>query len=478
MSANLLKSRFTFLAALLLFLPSLARSFEIPYFFTDPLRTLPDVVNKGVVLPGDTSPFPGQTQKDFSRQLTLAESVDLALSNNQKVKSAWADIKLQAASLGEAYSAYLPTINVFLNWTKDEIRYSDSRYTSIDMNRYTIQASSTWKIADFGGRAANRRSAEFLLAASVASHDAALQEALGGVIQAYFGAVTANAALKAKTIDEQIAKDTLNSAKVREAKGVVSQSDTLRAATALAKATLEMNRAHGDYKKAVAVLGHYLGLTGYTEISLPHELDSHGEAENKELRFWLDKAISTHPSIVAARKQLDAAKQQVTVAKSSGMPSINFNANYYQNTRPGEAVTPSGARETTLTAALSIPIFDGFGSTYKLRGAQAQMEQKASSLADMEQQIAMTIVKAHADASSALKNLESSSDLLRSAQNALIVSQRKYEKGAADITELLSTQSALADAWQERVRCLAEWHSARLQLLTSAGQMGRFAVGK
>lgn len=44
--------------------------------------------------------------------------------------------------------------------------------------------------------------------------------------------------------------------------------------------------------------------------------------------------------------------------------------------------------------------------------------------------------------------------------------------------KILSTQSALADARQERVRCLAEWHSARLRLLASAGQMGRFAVNE
>lgn len=58
----------------------------------------------------------------------------------------------------------------------------------------------------------------------------------------------------------------------------------------------------------------------------------------------------------------------------------------------------------------------------------------------------------------------------------LAASQRRYDKGAADIVEILSTQAALADAWNELVRCLAEMQSARLHLLASAGRMGRFAV--
>jgi outer membrane protein len=54
--------------------------------------------------------------------------------------------------------------------------------------------------------------------------------------------------------------------------------------------------------------------------------------------------------------------------------------------------------------------------------------------------------------------------------------QRKYEKGAADILEILQTQAALTDAQKERISSLSDWHSARLRLLASVGFMGREAV--
>ena len=145
------------------------------------------------------------------------------------------------------------------------------------------------------------------------------------------------------------------------------------------------------------------------------------------------------------------------------------------NTAPGGATT-SGSYETTVIVGMTVPLFDGFASTYKLRGAQAQVEKKKAVLAETEEQVTMEIVKVYADADSARLNLDSSAIIITSAQSALAVSQRKYDKGAADITELLSTQTALADAWNERVRCLAEWHSARLQLLVTAGKLGRGAV--
>jgi outer membrane protein len=454
----------------------LAQAMEFPYLFSDPLRTLPDIVTKGVTLPGDPAPVPQTVQKDFSQPLSLGDAVDLALSNNQQVKGAWAEIKTEAAALGGAYATYLPTIKGTAGFTKDSITYSDTRYPSVNANRYTLQASATLRLFDFGGRGANRRSAENILVAAIASYNATIQDILTKVIQAYFDATTARASLTAKTDDEEIARNTLRSAQDREAGGTTSHSDTLRAATALAKASLDKNRAQGDYQKAMAVLRHYLGLPGKTEFILPPELsEAHGAADVTELDGWLEEAQKSHPAIMAARKQLEAAREQVTVARSAGMPTIDLAGNYYQNTRPGEAVSP-GAREKTLMVALSVPFFDGFASTYKVRGAQADVEKKSAALADTEQQVAMNIIKAYADARSSLQNLEASATLLTSAKSALEVSQRKYSKGAADITEVLSTQSALADALNERVRCLAEWRSARLQLLASAGRMGRTPV--
>ncbi len=457
--------------------PTGAVSSDFPYMFKDPLRTNPTVLKKGVTLPGDTSPIPREVRKDLSRALLLGEALDLALSHNDKIKWAWADIKVQAAALGEAYAPYLPTVNGSANWTKDNIYYTGGA-KNVSSDRYTAQASIGWRIFDFGGRAANRRSAENMLEAALASHDAALQDVAGRVIKAYFDAMTAGASLKAKTENEEIARHTLDSAKAREAKGAISQSDTLRARTALARASLDRNRALGDHEKALAVLRQLTGLPGKAEIIMPEELNTQqgGVPDQKELAIWLDEAQKNHPAIIAARKQLASAREQVTVAKSTGLPVLSLTGNYYNNTRPGEAVTVANSQETTLVVGVTLPLYDGFASTYKLRGAQAQVEKREAALSDMEEQVALEIIKSYADTTAALRNLDSSLVLVESARSALEVSQRKYDKRAADITELLSTQAALADSWSERIKCLAEWHSARLQLLANAGKLGRYAV--
>jgi outer membrane protein len=84
-----------------------------------------------------------------------------------------------------------------------------------------------------------------------------------------------------------------------------------------------------------------------------------------------------------------------------------------------------------------------------------------------------TVVKDHADATAALANLGSSSEWLSAALESVASAQRRYEKGAGDVLELLSAQAAVGDAKLERVRCLSEWRGVRLRLLADVGRLGR-----
>jgi outer membrane protein len=444
--------------------------------FDDPLRTKPPVLERGVALPGDRAPVSCSEPKDFSRPLALGEAVDIALCNNPQIRSSWANIKIQAGALGEARAGYLPTLSGSAGYTRDQRSFPNSSIASTSIDRPTFQGGINWRVFDFGGRAANHRAAENALAAALASHNATLQKALTEVTRSYFDAMTAKAALKAATESEEISQATLMSAKVREEKGAISQSDRLRATTAVANSTLEHNRAYGDYRKALAVLGQVLGVPSYTEILMPEEISADTEEIGNDLNDWLEDAQKNHPAIIAAKAQIEAAKNQVTVARSAGLPTLSFSSYYYKNTQPGEAVTQIDTREFTVGFGLSIPFFDGFSNTYKIRGAEAKVEQKKADLTDTEKRITMELTKAYVDATFALQNLDASANLLKAAQEALTVSRRRYDKGAADITEILSTQSTLSSAQRERIRCLAEWQSARLRLLANAGQMGRSAV--
>ena len=465
------------LLALLSFRPLPAQAFdsmtELTTPFQDPLLTAPVVSKSGVVLSGDGRALGCPAVKDFESPLLLIEAVDLALCNNSRIKAAWAAIKVQAATVGTARAAYLPTLSGSASRREDKTRYPGSGLESRTIDTSPLNGAANWRLFDFGGRGANLEAANQALAAALATHDAVLQKTLAAVIQAYFDAQVTRAAWGAKEKNEVIAQSTLDTARRREARGAGATGETLQAATALARTTLEKNRALGSFRKALSVLIYEIGVEPSTRVILADDLEEPPRLAADGLDRWLQVARKHHPALAAARAELEAAQYRVTTTRSEGLPSIDFTANYYENGRLDQSATLSRSQESVVGITLTFPIFDGFSRTYKVRGAEAQVEQKGVELQDSERQILMEVVKAHADARSAVDNLEASGQLLTVAQEALNSSKRKYEKGAADILEILNTQTALADARQERIRSLAEWRSARLRLLASAGSLGR-----
>lgn len=447
----------------------------VPDLLEDPLWTQPDRLKNGASLPDDT-PIPCPAQVDVKRPLALGDAVDVALCNNPQVRGAWAQIKVQAGALGEARAAYLPTIGGSFSRLKNSTTYpASSGYLNSSTMGNQAYGSFNWRLFDFGGRAANREAANQLLAAAMSGHDAALQKVMVSVIQAYFDALTGQSLYEVRRQLAELADNTLNATKRREAKGLAALSDSLQASTALAKARLNESRSAGDYQKAVGVLKQAMGISAATQIQLPKQIEAYQQSDMKDLNSWLVEAEEKHPAIKQARAKWASDKAKITSARSEGLPTLDGTAYISRNGYPNQGLTYINQTVIAGGVTINFPIFEGFSRTYKIRGAEAQAELSEVQLQDTINQILTDVIKAHADAVTSLGTLKASERLLSSAQEAVSSSKRRYDRNVADILELLNTESALADAHQERIRAIAEYRSARLRLLANAGVLGQMS---
>ncbi|MBN3759525.1 TolC family protein [Burkholderia sp. Ac-20365] len=448
----------------------------VPDILEDPLLTRPPMLDTGGVLPGDSVPPVCPAHFDPAQPLELANAVDTALCDDPRVTAAWAAIKVQAASVGMARAAYLPMLTGSLTGQRNETRYPSMQGYDSTVKGYSSYAALNWRLFDFGERAANRVAANDMLAAALASYNAQLQKTLGSTAQAYFDAMTAQAAYEARVQAAQFAQWTLESARRRELRGATGRSDTLQAATALARAQLVAQRARGDADRAMAILVYTTGLPAGTHITLPQDTPRPVKQDIADLAQWLSVARLRHPAIIAAQEQLAAAREKITSVRSQGLPTIDFGVGFYQNGYPNQNVQPTRSNTATIGVTLTIPLFEGFARTYKVREAQAQAEQGEAEMRDTEREILSEVVKAHADTVSSRDNLDAAAQLVVSAESALASSRNRYEHGAADILEMLNAQSALADAQLERIRSESDWRSARLRLMAGPGMLGRHEI--
>jgi len=450
---------------------------EYPYLVKDPLGSRPGRLDADTPLPGDAAAVDCSAPTTLPlHPLALADAVDLALCNSPQVKASWAAIKLQAAAVGQARAAWLPTASATLSRLHSQTTYPGLSSSDTSSDGYTAYAGVTWRLFDFGARAADNASAARLLDAALANHDATLEKALAGVVQAYFDAITARAVVRFRGDAARIAQQTWEAAARREAKGAAAVSDTLQAKSALAKALLAEQRAQGDLHKSLSILLYACGLSAEANIQLAEEPGIEPAQAVSDLASWLDIATTRNPALLAAQAQVDAARAKVDVVRRQGLPSLDFTANYYRNGYPNQGLQAVGSSTRTVGVTLNIPIFEGLARTYQVRTAQAQVEQSEAQLLDARLQLASTVVKDHEDAKAALANLDASATWLEAASAAVESARKRYDKGAADVLELLAAEGSMADAQQERVRCLSEWRAARLRLFADAGALGRLQI--
>jgi outer membrane protein len=268
-----------------------------------------------------------------------------------------------------------------------------------------------------------------LLVAALASHDAALQKVLTSVVGAYFDAMTAQATFSARRQAVDLAAATAQATQRRESRGMAAASDSLQAVAAHSKAKLALSRAQGEVQKTRTVLTYVMGLPMNTPLRLPDEHTTTQEVEIEDLAQWLSDAQTKHPAIAVARAQFFASKAKVQMVQAEGLPTLDYTQNHYQNGYPNQGLSSTSSKVNTVGFTLNVPLFEGFARTYKIRGAQAQSEQSEAQLQDVELQVLMEVVKAHADAQSSFENLQASKQLLSATEFALQSSQKRYDKG-------------------------------------------------
>ncbi len=413
--------------------------------------------------PGSRRLQPCQWQPQAA-PLSLAEVVDRALCNNPQTREAWANARFQAAQVGVAQSAYLPSASLSLSSSVNTASGSSSAPQGMvsgepSYNQTSATLALNYLLYDFGGRAAALETARQLMTAVNASQDAMLQSVFLATVQAYYQWYAAQALVAAARESERVSQESLKAAQYRYQVGTATPADQLQARTAVSQATLVRIRAEGDVSSAQGGLANAMGLPADQVIAVAPPAQA--------LPDLIAAAKRLRPDLAAAEAQVLAAKAGIDAARATGMPSLALYAN--SSDMRNSAFGPT--RGNALGIAINIPIFTGFNTTYQIRAAEAQVDVKAAQRDRIALQVALDVWRAYNALVTESQAVRAAADLLASAEASEKVAQGRYRAGVGGILDLLSAQSALASARQQHIQELYNWRLARVSLAQAIGQL-------
>jgi outer membrane protein len=416
------------------------------------------------------------------RPLSLVEAAERALCANPKTRESWASVKVQAAGLGVARAAYLPTVSGNGQVVRDNSVTDVTGHPTLSSDTTaTINSESVslnWTLYDFGARAAAVRNANALLTSAQSSQDAALQATFVAVAKDYYAAQAAAGALDAARDVERMSADSMKAAQARVDRGIAPVSDALQAQTAYRQAVLARSKAQGTRQSALGTLSSDMDLSPDTPLQLPGitagvQPDPMFSRSVSEL---IDDARRTHPSVLAAQAQVDAAEAKVDQTRDEGLPSVSLVSKYTRDNQPvslglGILEFPSTGHEWFVGVQVTIPFFEGFGRTYQVHQTEAQLEQQQVELDDTRQQVALEVWNSYQAVQTSSSGVTESANLLDIAGRSFEAAQHRYDHGVGNILELLNAQTALSNAKQQRIQALSDWQAARLRLAGSLGHL-------
>lgn len=415
--------------------------------------------------------------------LLLTEAVERALCSNPKTREAWADVKAQAAGVGVARAAYLPTLSGTGQVMRDDsVTDVTGHPTLSSATLATINSESVslnWTLYDFGARAAAVRNASALLAAAQSTENATLQSLFVAVAKDYYAAQAAAGALAAALDVEHMADDSATAASARVDRGIAPISDALQARTAYAQAVLSRNKAQGTWQTAVGTLATDMNLSPDAPLVVPPVTDGvrPDAAFVQSVGELMEDARRTHPTVLAAQAQVDAAAAKEDQTRAEGLPNLSLVSKYSRDNQPaslglGIPEFPATGHEWYVGVQVTIPFFEGFSRTYQVRQTQAQLEQQQDAFDDARQQVGLEVWNSYQAVQVSTDSVKDSATLLDIAQRSFTAAGHRYQAGVGNILELLNAQTALANAKQQRVQALADWRAARLRLAGSLGRLG------
>lgn len=432
--------------------------------FADPFGTRAAI---GARTPGLEDPL-GRDCPTVAGSLTLAAAVDLALCRNPATRAGWAAARQQAAALGIAESAWVPSVTASggENWSDNRLALGDG---SGAMQRTTDAALSlSWTLFDFGGRESRIASARNLLAAAASSAGSVAQQTVLATVQAYYGVVAAAAGLDAAKSAEAAAQRSLEVARGRRDVGVATRADVLQAETAYGQAVLTRVQSDGALATARGTLAVTVGAPADMPLRVeatpvPDEVP----ALTQKVADLMAEAARQRPDLAAALAQRDAAEADVGSARATGRPTVSVGASR-------NVVRTAGLPSDNYNAIgvnVTWPLFTGFNTTYRVRQAEAALAAREAGVEQVRLGVSLDVWNGYAGLDSAGQQLKASSALLASAVENEQVALGRYQAGVGTIVDVLTAQSALAGARQQRIAAERGWLVARAQLALALGRL-------
>jgi outer membrane protein len=426
--------------------------------------------------------IPLAAQQPDTVRLTLSAAVSRGVELSEEVRTARAEQDIAEGRVIEARAGALPQITANLAYNRTLASIFDDLSFPVSENGDEEDGENPFALLPFGrpniwnaslqiaqplysgGRVgtAMRIARQVRLAARLEVEEAETEMALR-VRTAYLQAVLAREFVAISREAFDLASAQLAQVELFRQQGTASEFDVLRARVERDNLEPAIVEAVNARRLAELNLKRLINIPADQPIELATDLDARiADVDRGALRAALDgrAALRSLDAVVAARE--DA----VRIAQADRLPSLGAAATFAYQAFPNR-VTPFDTdwrRDWSVGVQLSIPVFDGFRTSGRVRQARAELEQTRLQREQVRQGIELELEAALGEFDDARAQIEARSATVAQARRTLELAELRFRSGLATQLDISSARLLLEQARVNEAQALYNYMNALARL--------------
>ncbi len=419
---------------------------------------------------------------DAPMNLTLEDSVRLALDNNKTIRQSEADLENAVWARHQARRTFGPTVTWKSGITKQGGKFHNANHDNqIFSNGLTLtmpiysggQLENSIKAADLGMNAA----------------ELALEQTKQGIkeatMAAYYKALQAKNQINVAQDSVNTLNEHLKNVNAQYTVGTVAKSDVLATQVQVADAEQSLITANNDYDVAIATLNNYMGVYTGTKLNLTDSLDY----KVYEIPFedCISYARANRPDVLNADYKVEIAKAQMEGAKAGYRPQVNVElGKNWAGKHPFSGTDEYDPYDNpyyqgnnwSATIGISWNIWDNNVTQSKVEQAKAAVTKEEAAAEDTRQKGDLEVRTAYLNMKAAERSIHTTSVAVERAKEDYKIAQVRYAAGVGTNLDVMDAEEKLTKAQTNYYTSLYNYNTSKASLDKAMGIMVDLDVTK
>ena len=416
--------------------------------------------------------------------LTLADAIKTAITNNPVLKASVFREKIAESGLGEAKSGFMPKLDFKETFNRTTVPMwtfgtllNQGRISKNDFNPSILNDPDA--INNFnsllsvslpvyaGGRIYNSfKQAQLNKSIAGAAYKKTRQTIIAKTALAYTHLLLAKRNLEVILHSLESARASLNMVKSRYLNGFSVKSDLLRANVRIADLKQQKLSALSSIEIARGYLNTAMGMPLENSVNaVPYFKNSWKIKENPEDLMF--KSLKKRPELQILKLQEKMAEKGIKIAESGHLPSINLFGTYENNSEH----LNKGNNDYSIGAVMQFNLFSGFNISHKIDSARLSLQRVNELEKNMELVVKNQIREAWLNLKTSQQRIYVAESALNQSLENLRIVKNRYKNGLLTIVTLLDAELADQRARANHFKAVYDYESARIRLALASGDI-------